>query len=305
MPLRQTSAVVVRSLDYGESDRIVTFVTPDAGRLTGIAKGARKSRRRFGAALELFTFVRLTYFEKPAFDLVRLESAEILASFPDARRDLVKIAQAAYLVEAAGRAVQPREPALPVFRLLVETLGAVDAEPPDERRLRAFELRLLALLGYHPELRRCARCRRPRPETGRFRVSVQAGGLLCRTCSGEPDWDGAGLAAEPVGASAKALAGRKAGEASAGPTPRSGRGGAPAGPPDSRADYVAVSGRLLDRMADLLDLAEAHPERVVPLDLEPAEALEARRLLPRLLASHLGTEFRSLGFLDRLAHDNP
>ncbi|HEY8370682.1 MAG TPA: DNA repair protein RecO [Thermodesulfobacteriota bacterium] len=287
MPLRQTSAVVVRSLDYGESDRIVTFVTPDAGRLTGIAKGARKSRRRFGAALELFTLVRLTYFEKPAFDLVRLESAEILASFPDARRDLVKIAQAAYLVEAAGRAVQPREPALPVFRLLVETLGAVDAEPPDERRLRAFELRLLALLGYHPELRRCARCRRHRPEAGRFRVSVQAGGLVCRTCSGEPDWDGAALAGEPLGASAPALAGREAAASLA----------------DARADYVAVSGRLLDRMADLLDLAEAHPERVPLLDLEPAEALEARRLLPRLLASHLGTEFRSLDFLDRLTHD--
>ncbi len=270
MPLRQTSAVVVRGLDYGESDRIVTFVTPDAGRLTGIAKGAKRSRRRFGAALELFTFVRLTYFEKPAFDLVRLESAETIAGFTDARRDLVKIAHAAYLVEAASRAVQPREPAMSVFRLLVETLGAVDAEPPDERRLRTFELRLLVLLGYHPELRRCARCRRRRPGEGRFRVSVQAGGLLCRACAGEPDWDGADRGAEPLGTS----------------------------------DYVTVSAPLLDRMADLLEMAEDHPERLRALDLVPAEAIEARRLLPRLLASHLGADLKSLGFLDRLAQES-
>ncbi len=265
MPLRQTSAVVVRSLSYGESDRIVTFVTPDAGRLTGIAKGAKKSRRRFGAALELFTFVRLAYFEKPAFELVRLESAEIIAGFTDARRDLAKIAHAAYLVEVAGRAVQPREPAFVVFRLLVETLGAVDAGPADETRLRAFELRLLALLGYRPELRRCVRCRRVRPAEGRFRVSLRAGGLVCRPCSGEPDWDGES-------------------ESDSG-------------------DYVTVSGGLLERMADFLELAEDHPDRLSGLVLAPAEALEARRLLPRVLAGHLGADFKSLGFMDRMAQE--
>ncbi|HWP35161.1 MAG TPA: DNA repair protein RecO, partial [Thermodesulfobacteriota bacterium] len=179
MPLRRSPAVVVRALDYAESDRIVTVVTPDAGRLTGIAKGARRSRRRFGAALEPFTHVALTYFEKPAFDLVRFEEAQILSAFAGARRDLVKIAHAAYVVEAAGLAAQPHEPAPELFDLLVGTLGEVEREAPDEGRLRAFELRLLALLGYRPELRRCTRCRRPRPAAGRFRVSVAAGGLLC------------------------------------------------------------------------------------------------------------------------------
>lgn len=294
VPLRQTSAVVVRSLDYGESDRIVTFVTPDAGRLTGIAKGARRSRRRFGAALELFTFVRITYFEKPAFELVRLESAETIAGFAEARRDLAKIAHAAYLVELAGRAVQPREPAFAVFRLLVETLGAIDATAADETRLRAFELRLLALLGYHPELRRCARCRRLRPAEGRFRVSLSEGGLLCRTCAGEPGRDGA---------SAPAVPGREAGGVSGGPLPRSGRQRVADGPSDSNADFVTVSGGLLDRMADLLDLAEDHPERLSALVLAPAEAAEARRLLPRFLAAQLGGEIKSLGFMERLAHE--
>jgi DNA repair protein RecO (recombination protein O) len=276
VPLRKSPAVVVRTLDYGEADRIVTFVTPDVGRLTGIAKGARKSRRRFGAALELFTFVQLTYFEKPTFELVRLESADIVAAFPDLRRDLAKIAHAAYLVELAGRAVQPREPAFRLFRLLVETLGALDREPADDTRLRAFELRLLALLGYHPELRRCARCRRPRPADGRFRVSLQAGGLLCRTCSGDSHWDGAALAADP------------APRGSAGP-----RG------PGGLSDYVTVSGRLLDRMADLLDVEGEAPAS--PLTLDPEEAAEARALLPRFVSAHLGAEMKALGFIDRVA----
>jgi DNA repair protein RecO (recombination protein O) len=294
VPLRKSPAVVVRTLDYGEADRIVTFVTPDAGRLTGIAKGARKSRRRFGAALELFTFVQLTYFEKPAFELVRLESADILAAFPDLRRDLTRIAHAAYFVELAGRAVQPREPAFRLFRLLVEALGALDREPADETGLRAFELRLLALLGYHPELRRCARCGRPRPTDGRFRVSLRAGGLLCRSCSGDPHWDGADPDA-PDDARAGQRAGLRPGPASPGPLPTT----VPAARGfDGLSDFVTVSGRLLDRMADLL---EAEGEAPAPLTLDPAEAAEARALLPRFVSAHLGAETKALGFIDRVA----
>lgn len=276
MPLRKTSAVIVRALDYGEADRIVTLVAPDVGRLTGIAKGAKRSRRRFGAALELFTLVSATYFEKPAFELVRLEEAEILAGFPMIRRDLTKIAHAAYLVELAGRAVQPREPASRIFRLLVETLGAIDREPADEGRLRAFELRLLALLGYSPELRRCARCRRPRPAAGRFRVSLHAGGLVCRACLGDDPAHGAGrMDPGPVAAD------------------RSPAGG----------DLVPVSGTLLDRLASRLESSDGLAERHAPLAFGPEEAAEARALLPRLLSIHLGAEMKALGFIDRMAQE--
>ncbi len=286
MPLRKTSAVVVRALDYGEADRIITLVAPDVGRLTGIAKGAKRSRRRFGAALELFTLVSATYFEKPAFELVRLEEAEILAGFPMIRRDLTKIAHAAYLIELAGRAVQPREPASRVFRLLVETLGAIDCEPADEGRLRAFELELLVLLGYSPELRRCARCRRARPAEGRFRVSLRAGGLLCRTCLGDDPTHGAGLAADPAAG------------ASRGGEPASGGWLAGAG------DLVMVSGALLDRLASRLESPDGSAARLVPLALGPEEAAEARALLPRFLSVHLGAEMKALGFIDRMAQES-
>lgn len=299
MPLRKSPAVVVRALDYGEADRIITFVAPEAGRLTGIAKGAKKSRRRFGAALELFTLVSLTYFEKPAFELVRLEGAEILSAFADARRDLTKIAHAAYLVEAAGRVVQPREPAHGVFRLLVETLKEVDREPPDEGRLRAFELQLLSLLGYHPELRHCARCRRPRPAEGRFRVSLRAGGLLCRRCVGDvapPDPpDRAGLVAEVSPPAARSAAGSGTADADGNGVRQASPG---LGAPDS--DLVPVSGRLLDRLAALLDAPEGSPERLTPLRLTPEEAAEARVLLPRFLSAHVGIELKALRFLEGL-----
>ncbi len=287
MPLRRSPAVVVRTLDYAETDRIVTFVTPDVGRLTGIAKGAKRSRRRFGAALELFTLVSLTYFEKPAFELVRLEGAEILSAFAGARRDLTKIAHASYLIEAAGRVVQPREPACGVFRLLVETLHEVDRELPDEGRLRAFEVQLLALLGYHPELRHCARCRRPRPAEGRFRVSLRAGGLLCRRCVGD--------AATPGGASLAADASPARPAAGAG-----GAAGTASGFDQPAADLVPVSGRLLDRLAALLDAPEGSPERRAPLRLSPEEAAEARALLPRFLSTHVGVELKALRFLEGL-----
>ena len=95
----KTWAIVIKTLDYGESDRIVAFYTSDFGKVKGIAKGAKRSKRRFPNALELFTLNRLIFFDKKESGLVRIEGCDIINTFPAIREDIRKIAFGCYLVE--------------------------------------------------------------------------------------------------------------------------------------------------------------------------------------------------------------
>src|SRR5207244_2898562 len=88
--------IVVGGLDYGESDRIVTFLTRDHGRLKGIARGAKRSRKRFGAALELFCKVEVQFVERAGADLARLESCDLVEAYAGIRGDLDALAAATY-----------------------------------------------------------------------------------------------------------------------------------------------------------------------------------------------------------------
>jgi len=109
MPLFTTNAIVIRSLNYSESDKIVTFFTKDFGKLKGIAKGARRSRKRFQNALGLFSHLRLIFFDKEGLGLVRAESCDILNSFPNIKEDLKKILYGNYYLELVNEMAGERE----------------------------------------------------------------------------------------------------------------------------------------------------------------------------------------------------
>ena len=88
-----TPAFVLRARSYGESDRIVTLITEQHGKVTGIAKGAKNSRRRFGGTLEPFVHVRLAYRPRSGSDLVFLERCELMEAHRAFRQDLDRIAR--------------------------------------------------------------------------------------------------------------------------------------------------------------------------------------------------------------------
>jgi DNA repair protein RecO (recombination protein O) len=181
--LHSSEAVILRHLDYGEADRIVTFFTAEHGRLKGFARGARKSRRRFGPALEPFARVRLYWSEPRAGELVTLKEAELLDLRAGLRADLAAIALAGYgceLVEALlGEATDhPR-----AYLLLGAFLDCLAEAPvaPESRIL--FELRVLALAGYTPHLLHCAECGSAL-QPGAVAFDSGRGGSLCRPCAG-------------------------------------------------------------------------------------------------------------------------
>ncbi len=177
-----TPGFVLHARPYGESDRIVTFITEKCGKLTGIAKGARNSRRRFGGTLEPFIHVRVVFQQRPASDLAFLLRCELIEALHSFTRDLDRYAAGTYLLELTDRMVLGREPGHEVYVLLRDALRLLDGGAPAETLLCAFELHLLAVSGYAPALEHCRGCGVPASETDTVFLAMARGELVCRRC---------------------------------------------------------------------------------------------------------------------------
>jgi DNA repair protein RecO (recombination protein O) len=178
------SAVVLRTVDYGEADRVVTLLSRERGKLVAFARGARASRRRFGGGLEPFTLVAAELGERGGGEaMARLDSVSVERAFHNVRGDLSRIGCAAYAVELAGALVRDHEPHPSLFDRLVEYLGRLDAAPARPAELRIFELGALEAAGFQPRLDGCARCGEAigAPPAGAA-FSPADGGLLCQRC---------------------------------------------------------------------------------------------------------------------------
>ncbi len=174
-------AVVLRWRAYGDSDKIATLLSEDFGKLTGIAKGARNSRRRFPNSLEPLARVRVRFRQRPGAGLAFLESAELLApTTPFA--EPVRFAYGSYLIELADRMTLEDEPARDRYALLAEALDELERGPATTAFLRAFELQLLSHAGFEPQLERCARCERAWRDDETAWLSLHHGTLACGPC---------------------------------------------------------------------------------------------------------------------------
>ncbi|NIO03200.1 MAG: DNA repair protein RecO, partial [Proteobacteria bacterium] len=145
MPLKRATGIVIHSFDYGESDRIVTFFTTEYGKIKGIAKGARRSRRRFSNSLDLFCHVRILFFEKEDRSLTRIDQSDVVEFFPALSGDISKMGYGSYFIELVDAMTGEREAHPDVFNLLRVFLSTINSMEPMEEMLRIFEIRLLSL----------------------------------------------------------------------------------------------------------------------------------------------------------------
>lgn len=159
MRLVTTDAIVLRTYNLAESDRIVVCLTRASGLVRGVAKGARRMKSRFGAALEPFTLVKLSYHEKENRDLVSISTAEILKSNFDLNVKPESGEVLAYMGELITEFAPPHETDERLFRMLAACVDALGVTQGAERQLtRYFEIWLLRLAGLFPDLRSCAEC---------------------------------------------------------------------------------------------------------------------------------------------------
>jgi DNA repair protein RecO (recombination protein O) len=194
--LYKTEAIVLRSMDLGEADRVLTVLTPRLGKLRIIAKGIRRPRSRLSGGLEPMSDVQLVLAIGRTFDVVTSTALE--DPHLGLRNDLHSTAAAWYVVELVDRFCEGAADSHGAFVLLAQALSALDA-PADvvARNLvaRWFELHLLDAMGFRPELNRCLECGGAiEPDGNAF--SPVAGGVVCPQCRH------AALGARPIGADA-------------------------------------------------------------------------------------------------------
>lgn len=154
----ETSAFVLRTRSYGESDSIVSFITEDFGKMTGIAKGAKRSRRRFVNTLEPFVKVRVTFRARPRSDLTFLDRCDLIDTLPSFGTDLDRFAFGSYVLELTDLMVMGRESGAEVFHLVDSTLRALERDGARPAIIRGFELHMLSAAGYRPDFGRCGGC---------------------------------------------------------------------------------------------------------------------------------------------------
>jgi DNA repair protein RecO (recombination protein O) len=176
----KTEGIVIRSLRYGEADRILHLYTPDRGRIGAIAKGVRRSRSRFGGRLEPFFRINLVLYEGRS-DLLTVTSAETVAGHPRLREDAGALDGAARACEAVARVFDDGDPHAGVYHLLANQLALLDREPERAGRANAlaFRVKLLLAAGFAPQLAACASCGDREHLIG---FSGAAGGVVCTAC---------------------------------------------------------------------------------------------------------------------------
>ena len=180
MKREECGAVVIGAMDYREADRIVTLFTLEHGKVRGIARGARKSRRRFGASLELFARVRARLQLRDG--LSSLVDADLETIYPGIRQDLPRIALAGYCCELVDHFLPDGMPNARLFRLLVTLLEHLDqaAAGPADRRF--FEMNLLNILGYRPPIDACPACGVDLGTAGGLLADGGLHGIPCPAC---------------------------------------------------------------------------------------------------------------------------
>jgi DNA repair protein RecO (recombination protein O) len=178
-----TFGIVLRKVPYGEADLVVTMLGQLTGRVSALARGARKSTRRFAGGLGMGMAGVAKLRERPGAELMSLESFDVHAGRAGLATDLAKTAHAAYALELCDRLCPSRHPEPGAYRWLEEFLARLDAGQATAERLRVFELGLLRELGLGPSFERCIACGRLDLAAEDVRFHPDAGGIYCRRCA--------------------------------------------------------------------------------------------------------------------------
>ncbi|MDH7512364.1 MAG: DNA repair protein RecO [Clostridiales bacterium] len=187
MPRDQSEAIVLRSFNVGDQDKIVVLFSREKGLLRAIAKGARKFGNRFGSSLEPMSLVRIFYHEKERQELLTLSSCDLLDSSFEALRDYRTSCTLSYFAELIEEFFPSRAREDILFRLLLSMLEAVKEGGDLDLLSRYFEAWFLQINGLLPDFKRCKKCRR-RLQAGGW-LAPRMDGVYCANCAPQQkDW---------------------------------------------------------------------------------------------------------------------
>jgi len=177
-----SQAIITRVKEYGESDLLVTFFTPDAGRLKGVAKGALRSRRRFVNCLDIFSLVNLEYSPARNGDLHFLHSGKLIEAFPGLRSNFSILSKAAYMVELTEILFPWELPDKGIFEILIKSLHLLEKGEMRDLIPQSFEFIAMSQGGFKINLERCCSCGRAYTGEGTAVFKPEKGGIACMKC---------------------------------------------------------------------------------------------------------------------------
>lgn len=181
MAVYKSKGIVLRSIRYGEADRILDLYTRDAGLISGIAKGIRRTKSRFGARLEPLSCVDFMAYQGRSLDTIT--QVETLRSFHEIREDLSRYETAGRIVQAVRALSGGDEADRRIFNLLYHALESLANMPSGHGSIEAaFSLKLAILAGYAPQLDACLNCEVELQSAGNPYFSPPLGGVLCSDC---------------------------------------------------------------------------------------------------------------------------
>ena len=175
-------AVVLDCLDHGESDKIITFFCRDIGKITAIAKGAHRSKKRFVNKLELFSFLQITCSQSAPNRLAVLTEADLINGFIGLRHAIPAYQAASIVRECILLASGEKQRDDQLFLLLLWTLHALSSRDGQKTIIALFLIKLFDCIGYRPDFSLCQRCGTPWPAGQPGLFSPLTGGLICPAC---------------------------------------------------------------------------------------------------------------------------
>ncbi|HLL15686.1 MAG TPA: DNA repair protein RecO [Pyrinomonadaceae bacterium] len=188
MGVSETEAIVLRTYKLAEADKITVFLSQNSGVMRGVARGARRLKSKFGAALEPFTLVSLSYFEKEGQELVSIRQAEILRSYFELSKNTEVVVALEYIGGLILEFTPPHEPNEKIFRMIRACLEAIASAPENLRHITRYcEVWLLKLSGFLPDLRACVNCKKPLGGNRENSYLGADGALRCGECAHKLD----------------------------------------------------------------------------------------------------------------------
>lgn len=175
----RSEAIILRRSDIGEADRLLTLYTRDFGKMKAVAKGTRKPQSRKTGHVEPFMRTQFLFAEGRGLHIIT--QAEMVEAYPELRQDLVRATYASYAVELLDRFTVEDDHHTGVYQLLSDALGWFAVGEDLLLAARFYELKLLSLVGFRPQLFHCVSCGEPIQEQDQF-FSADLGGLLCPDC---------------------------------------------------------------------------------------------------------------------------
>ncbi len=178
--IASSEAIVLKSFDYRETSRIVTFFTKNYGKISGIMKGVRKDPKKFGSSVDKFSSNDIVYYRYSRSDLHLISQCDMTQFYFPIREDYKRNLAANYVMELVDVVMQVEQVNEKIYQLIEDFLKSLEDVRDINKLVYMFQIKILALSGFSPHLDSCVKC--SKKVEGRVRFSMQSGGLVCQAC---------------------------------------------------------------------------------------------------------------------------